>query len=113
MSLERKINISVFFPCYNEEKNLEILINSALNFLPNISNKYELIIINDGSKDQTREIADTLAKKDSHIKVYHHENNLGYGAALRTGFKSAALDYIFFTDGDNQFDIKEIEKLLP
>ena len=113
MSFNKKLNISVFFPCYNEEKNLESLTNSILNFLPAISDQYEVIIVNDGSKDRTREIAETLSKKNHHVKVFNHETNLGYGAALKTGFKNAKLDYIFFTDGDNQFDIKEIEKFIP
>jgi len=113
MTFSRKLNISVFFPCYNEEKNLEALTNSALNFLATISDRYEVIIVNDGSKDRTREIAEGLSKRDHHVKVFHHETNLGYGAALKTGFKNSTLDYIFFTDGDNQFDIKEIARLLP
>ncbi|OGL42490.1 MAG: cell wall biosynthesis glycosyltransferase [Candidatus Schekmanbacteria bacterium GWA2_38_11] len=113
MSFNKKLNISVFFPCYNEEKNLESLTNSILNFLPAISDQYEVIIVNDGSKDRTREIAETLSKKNHHVKVFNHETNLGYGAALKTGFKNAKFDYIFFTDGDNQFDIKEIERFIP
>ena len=113
MSFNKKVNISVFFPCYNEEKNLEALTNSATNFLQTISDQYEIIIVNDGSKDRTREIAETLSKKDPHVKVYNHETNYGYGAALKTGFKNSIYDYIFFTDGDNQFDIKEIGGLLP
>ena len=113
MSFNKKLNISVFFPCYNEEKNLESLTNSILNFLPAISDQYEVIIVNDGSRDRTGEIAEALSKKNHHVKVFNHETNLGYGAALKTGFKNAKLDYIFFTDGDNQFDIKEIEKFIP
>src|SRR3972149_1273264 len=113
MSFNKKVNISVFFPCYNEEKNLEALTNSATNFLQTISDQYEIIIVNDGSKDRTRESAETIANKDPHVKVYNHETNYGYGAALKTGFKNSIYDYIFFTDGDNQFDIKEIGGLLP
>jgi len=113
MSLNKKINISIFFPCYNEEKNIEVLTNSATNFIQTISDQYEVIIVNDGSKDSTREIAETIAKRDPHVKVYNHETNYGYGAALKTGFKNSIYDYIFFTDGDNQFDIKEIGGLLP
>ena len=113
MSFNKKLNISAFFPCYNEEKNLEALTSSTLNFFQTISDQYEVIIVNDGSKDNTREIAETIANKDPHVKVYNHETNYGYGAALKTGFKNSIYDYIFFTDGDNQFDIKEIGGLLP
>lgn len=109
----KKINISVFFPCYNEEGNLEDLVSKTLSFLPDIANKFEVIIVNDGSSDGTGEIADRLAKENSNVKVFHHPTNLGYGSAIKTGFINSQLDYIFFTDGDNQFDIRELEKFLP
>jgi len=74
---------------------------------------YEIIIVDDGSKDRTGEIADELAKKDGRITIVHHRPNRGYGGALQSGFRAATKELVFFTDGDGQFDIGEIKTLLP
>jgi glycosyltransferase involved in cell wall biosynthesis len=108
-----KISISVFSPCYNEEKNIGKLITGMLDFLPKISSDFEIIIVDDGSTDSSAEVAGTFAQNHTQVRVIRHENNRGYGAALRTGFANSTKDYIFFTDGDNQFDITEISKFLP
>jgi glycosyltransferase involved in cell wall biosynthesis len=108
-----KINISVFFPCYNEEKNIEKLLTNSLNFLPTIAYEYEVIVVDDGSIDSTLKIAQIFSRENPHVKIVHHEINRGYGAALRSGFENCSKNYIFFTDGDNQFDITEMTKLLP
>jgi glycosyltransferase involved in cell wall biosynthesis len=108
-----KISISVFSPCYNEEKNIEKLLSNILDFLPNISSDYEIIIVDDGSTDATAEIAERFTLEHPQVKVIRHKKNKGYGAALRTGFENSVKDYIFFTDSDNQFDISEMTKLLP
>ena len=73
---------------------------------------YEVIIVNDGSRDHTRQIADGLAERSSRVKVLHHPTNLGYGAALQSGFKAAGKKLVFYTDGDGQFDINEMPPLL-
>lgn len=108
-----KITLSVFFPCYNEEKNVGTLLTNTLQFLPTISDDYEIIVVDDGSQDATAEIVKSFARKNDRVRLIRHEKNRGYGAALRTGFDNCNKDYIFFTDGDNQFDISEITKLLP
>jgi glycosyltransferase involved in cell wall biosynthesis len=108
-----KISISVFSPCYNEEKNVGKLLTSMLDFLPKISSDYEIIIVDDGSTDATSDIARKFALENPQVRVIRHEKNKGYGTALRTGFENCNKDYIFFTDGDNQFDITEMSKLLP
>jgi glycosyltransferase involved in cell wall biosynthesis len=108
-----KINLSVFFPCYNEEKNVRTLLDNILDFIPSIASDYEVVVVDDGSSDKTVEIAQKFERNNSHIRIVRHEKNRGYGAALRTGFESCEKDYIFFTDGDNQFDIREMTKLLP
>ncbi len=106
-------SISLFLPCYNEEANIEKAVLSAQEFLKEIASDYEIIVVNDGSKDRTGEIADKLAGRFSNIKAIHHPTNLGYGSALTSGFRNASKDLVFFMDGDNQFDIRELKNLLP
>jgi glycosyltransferase involved in cell wall biosynthesis len=107
-----KISLSVFFPCYNEEKNVEKLVRDAQRFLSSIVADYEIIVIDDGSTDRTAVIAKELSEEDPHVRLIRHESNKGYGAALRTGFESSLKDHVFFMDGDNQFDINELPNLL-
>ena len=106
------ISISVFFPCYNEEGNVAATTRTAVEILDGIGADYEVIIVNDGSSDNTGRIADELAKENSKVRVIHHPVNLGYGAALQSGFKGASKELVFYTDGDGQFDIKEMPGLL-
>jgi len=109
----KKYSLSIFFPCFNEEPNVERVALGALAVARRISDDYEIIIVNDGSSDRTGEIADRLARQYPEIRVVHHERNKGYGAALQSGFKSARKELVFYTDGDGQFNIEEISKLLP
>jgi glycosyltransferase involved in cell wall biosynthesis len=110
---QQKIDLSVFFPAFNEEGNIEEVITSAIKVLKEVANRYEVIIVDDGSKDNTGKIADAWAKKDPHVRVIHHKPNKGYGAALRSGCLAARYEYVFYTDSDLQFDIREIKKLIP
>lgn len=109
----KKYSITIFFPCYNEEQNVAGVTREALDVAGRISEDYEIIIINDGSKDRTAEVAERLARENFFVRVIHHERNRGYGAALQTGFKNATKDLVFYTDGDGQFKIEEITRLLP
>jgi glycosyltransferase involved in cell wall biosynthesis len=104
-------SLSVFFPCFNEQDNVERAIKSAIDVLSPLKIDFEIIIVNDGSKDKTGEIADGIAAENKNIKVVHHNINRGYGAALQSGFKAATKEYVFYTDGDGQFDIKELPLL--
>ncbi len=106
-------SISVFFPCYNEQDNVTSTVERALNVLEKIGSDFEVIIVDDGSSDATAQIADKIASRNSRIKVAHHPTNLGYGAALISGFKAASKKLVFYTDGDGQFDIGELPPLLP
>ncbi len=106
-------SLSVFFPCYNEEGNVRRVAEEALAYLPGISDDFEVILVNDGSGDATGRIADELAADEPRIRVVHHQTNRGYGGALRSGFGAATKELIFFTDGDGQFDIRQLDKLLP
>lgn len=87
--------------------------SSLRTVLSQIANDYEIIVVNDGSKDKTMEIADRMAQEDRRIRVVHHERNLGYGAAIRSGIEACKKEYLFFTDGDNQFDVSQLSLLLP
>lgn len=104
--------LSVFFPCYNEEKNMTKLVEQTLEVLGDLVEDYQIIIVNDGSTDRTQEVAEELAFRHKNVEVQNHPTNQGYGAALRTGFKSANRELVFYTDGDNQFDIRELSLLL-
>jgi len=108
-----KYSISLFFPCYNEEANVETQTLKSIDVLSSVTDDYEVIIVNDGSKDRTREIADSLVQQyPTEVKVIHHPTNLGYGAALQSGFRAASKNLVFYTDGDGQFDISEMPALL-
>jgi glycosyltransferase involved in cell wall biosynthesis len=112
-SADRLPSISLFLPLHDEEGNVEEAVRRALAILPGIANEYELILVDDGSRDRTGLIADRLAARDGRIRVVHHPENRGYGAALRSGIAACRHEWIFYTDGDNQFDIREIVLLTP
>ena len=104
--------LSVFLPCYNEEANLEKTYKNVKENLDRFFARYEIILVDDGSKDKTGEIADKIAKKDKTVKVIHHNPNRGYGAAFKSGFYNASLPWISFIDADGQFDFSEIGHFL-
>lgn len=106
-------SLSVFFPCFNEEKNVPLFVKQALEVLPSLAKKFEIIIVNDGSSDQTYKVAQKLAKKNPEIVIVNHEKNLGYGASLRSGFEASKYDWVFFTDGDLQFSISQLTEFIP
>jgi len=108
----RVARLSYFFPAHNEEANLEGLVEEALATLPGLADTFEIIAIDDGSRDATPEIANRLA--DAHpgiVRVVHHPTNLGYGAALRSGFGAARYELVAFTDGDRQFKVADLGRL--
>ena len=112
MTDKPNISLSVFFPCYNEQGNIERVIRQALEVLPAISNDYEIIMVDDGSQDDTGAIIDRLAAEHPNVRAIHHDVNEGYGGALQSGFAAAAKDWVFYTDGDGQFDLHELPGLL-
>jgi glycosyltransferase involved in cell wall biosynthesis len=107
------LSISVFFPCYNEQDNVGQTAQRAADVLEGLKADYEIILVNDGSADQTGPRADAIAAGNELVRVVHHPHNMGYGAALQSGIRAAKKELIFFTDGDGQFDIGEIKLLLP
>ncbi len=103
--------LSVFLPSHNEEGNVERVVKDMAAVLPSIADDYEIIVVNDGSRDRTGEIADRLAAADSHVKVVHHPVNRGYGGAVISGVRAAKLPYVLLCDGDGQFDPRDIALL--
>ena len=104
--------LSIFFPFWNEEKNIEAVVKRAIPVAEKVADKWEIIMVDDGSSDKTLEIAQKLAKKNSDLRVVSHNPNRGYGAALKEGFKSAKYKYVVFNDGDGQFDFSEVTKFI-
>lgn len=109
----RRPSISAFFPAYNDEGSIAEMVNRTLALLPRFADDYEVIVVNDGSRDSTAAILDDLARRHSRVRIIHHPRNRGYGGALRTGFSSATKDLVFYTDGDGQYDVNELERLVP
>src|SRR3989338_7534079 len=105
-------SISAIFPAYNEESNLETLITNADNALKKYFTIYEIIVVDDGSKDNSENVLKNLQKKYSCLKIIKNEKNLGYGASLKKGLCAAQYELIFFSDADNQFDLNDIGLLL-
>lgn len=101
-------SISIFFPTYNEEKNIKKTVISASNVLRKYFKKWEIIVVNDGSSDETKKIVTDLSKDEPRIKLINHKTNKGYGASLQTGFYNSKYEWIAFTDSDGQFDFNEL-----
>jgi glycosyltransferase involved in cell wall biosynthesis len=105
--------LSYFFPAHDEEANVDALVAEALEALPALAERFEVIVVDDGSRDATGQIAERLANKHPDVvRVVHHATNLGYGAALRTGFAASRYDLVAFTDGDRQFHVADLARLL-
>ena len=110
--MEKIKEISAFFPAYNEEKNIEKTISVAEKVLEEMADKYEILVIDDGSKDRTGEIVKKMSKRNKKIKLITHEKNKGYGCAVRSGFKNCKYEWIVFTDSDGQFDFSELPNFI-
>jgi glycosyltransferase involved in cell wall biosynthesis len=107
-----RISLTAFFPAYNDEHTIENIVRTAADEIGKVTDDFEILIIDDGSKDQTGAVADRLAGELPFVRAIHHPRNLGYGAALISGFRNATKDLIFYTDGDGQYDVREIHNLL-
>ena len=104
--------LSTFLPCYNEAENLGKTARNVLTNLKRVAEKYELIIVNDGSRDNTQHVAQELAAKDQNIRIINHPVNRGYGAAFKSGLYAAKYPWISFIDADGQFDFSEIDQFI-
>ena len=105
-------SLSVILPAFNEEGNIRTVVEDAYRNIWKFAPVFEIIVVNDGSKDRTGDICDRLVEEFPEVRVVHHASNRGYGAALKSGIQSARHDLIFFTDADGQFDLKEVATLL-
>jgi glycosyltransferase involved in cell wall biosynthesis len=109
---DKKPDISFFFPVYNDETTVRIVAARAIELLEDVADNYEIIIVNDGSPDSSGAIADALAAENEKISVIHHPVNKGYGAAMKTGIAASRYDIICMVDGDNEYDVFDLKKML-
>jgi glycosyltransferase involved in cell wall biosynthesis len=108
-----ELSISAFFPAYNDGGTIASMVLSVLVTLRQLTVDYEVIVVNDGSQDYTPLILDELAQRyPEEVRIIHHPQNRGYGGALRSGFAAATKDWIFYTDGDAQYDPRELKDLV-
>jgi glycosyltransferase involved in cell wall biosynthesis len=112
MPLEPLPSLSAFFPAHDEEDNVVPMAEAILGVLPDVARTWELVIVDDGSRDRTRERAQALTRTHPGVRVVHHEVNRGYGAAIRSGLAAARHEWVFWTDGDRQFDPRQITRLI-
>ncbi|PYI65449.1 MAG: hypothetical protein DMF07_05050 [Verrucomicrobia bacterium] len=109
-----KPSISLFFPVYKDERTVRQVTMKSLEVLSSVCADYEVLIVNDDSPDRAGEIADELAREfPDRVRVIHHPCNMGYGAAVRTGLANARFDWICFTDGDDEYDVFDLHKMIP
>src|SRR5512139_2838838 len=108
-----KISISAVLPAHNEEGNIATTVAGCESYHEENSGGYEVIVVNDGSRDRTREIVEKISSSNPNVVLVNHEVNRGYGSALRSGFDKASKEYIFFMDSDGQFNISDLDRMLP
>lgn len=109
----RPSSLTIFFPCYNDAGTIGTLVAAADAVAGEFTDDYEIIVVNDGSTDSSRELLQRLQAHYPRLRVVAHSTNQGYGAALRTGFAQATKELVFYTDGDGQYDVLELRALLP
>jgi glycosyltransferase involved in cell wall biosynthesis len=107
-----KPSISAFFPCYNDAKTIGDLVLQADHELRQLTDDHEIIVVNDGSRDESASVLDALTTRVERLRIVTHPKNRGYGAALRSGFEHATKELVFYTDGDGQYDVRELPILL-
>jgi glycosyltransferase involved in cell wall biosynthesis len=113
MTKANELSISVVLPAYNEEENVGQAVKRVLEVMEPITPSYEVIVVDDGSRDRTSEVVEELADSYLQVRLVRHEVNQGYGGALNSGFQAATRELILFTSSDNQYDVAEVKKLLP
>ncbi|HEX7344914.1 MAG TPA: glycosyltransferase family 2 protein [bacterium] len=109
----KRYSISVFLPAYNEEENIEQAVMNSVKVLREISDDWEVIVVNDASKDRTKEIAERLVREVPGVRLINHEKNTRLGGALRSGFANSTKELVFYTDADNPIDMKDLKMAVP
>jgi glycosyltransferase involved in cell wall biosynthesis len=107
-----KSSITAFFPAYNDQHTIGSLVRTAASELRKITDDFEIVVVNDGSQDHTAEVLQRAQHEIRELRIIHHPRNLGYGAALISGFTNARKELIFCTDGDGQYDVREMHNLV-
>src|SRR5579884_1409507 len=107
----RSPSITAFFPCYNDAPTIQGVVQAARETLSRLTDDYEIIVVNDGSQDESAAVLAELEQQEPSVRVVSHESNRGYGGALRSGFASATKELVFYTDGDAQYDPHELNEL--
>ncbi len=110
--MEKPHSITAFFPAYNDGGTIPSMVLTALMTLRKVTDDYEVVVVNDGSRDYTAEVLEELARRYPELRIIHHPHNRGYGSTLRTGFASARKEWVFYTDGDAQYDPRELVNLV-
>ena len=105
-------SISLIFPLYKDERSVKKMILNSLKILKKVAKNYEIIAIDDGCPEKSGKIAEKYSKKNSKIRVFFHKKNLGYGAAIKTGLKKSKYQCIFVIDGDGEYDVNDLPRLL-
>ena len=111
--VNEKKSISVFLPAYNEEENIIAMVISINDYLKVRFSDYEILVISQGSTDRTNDLVRSLQSRINQLSLLIKDQCYGYAGVLRTGFTSSSKELIFYTDGDGQYDIKDLDKLLP
>lgn len=104
--------LSIFFPFWNEEQNIESVVRNCIPVAEKVAHRWEIIMVDDGSSDNTLKIAERLSKQNKHLRVIAHSPNRGYGSALKDGFSNSQYNIIVFTDGDGQFDFSQVSRFI-
>ena len=112
VKMQKLTSMTAFFPAFNDAGTISSMVISALLTLPKVTDDYEVIVVNDGSHDHTGEILDELSRVYHQVRIVKHTTNKGYGCALRSGFAAATKEWVFYTDGDAQYDPRELIKLV-
>ncbi|HLK10817.1 MAG TPA: glycosyltransferase family 2 protein [Candidatus Binatia bacterium] len=105
-------SLSAFFPAHNEEGNVVAMVDALRLVLPRVAARWEIVVVDDGSTDRTGALAEDLARRDERVRVVRHAANRGYGGAIKSGLAAARYEWIFYTDGDRQFDPGQITRLI-
>jgi glycosyltransferase involved in cell wall biosynthesis len=109
---QAKPDVSLFIPVYRDERTVADVVSRALRLLREVADRYEIIVVDDGSPDRSGSIAEDLARTHACIRVAHHARNLGYGAAFKTGIAMSAYEWICMVDGDNEYDVYDLKRML-